>query len=169
MTTKKKATKGSDPVDALSLKIADLERQLTEEKNSHGRIIEEGAAEIGKRLDFMNDKYDRLLKIKEAAEKENEALKNKLEKIENAKAAYTKNAVALVKEAAYNRFVIKTLTEKVGKMADPAETEPVVVPALINKARVIKACRHVEENLSCANVKDFISGLRNFIENHCNK
>lgn len=42
-----------------------------------------------------------------------------------------------------------------------------VVPAMVNKARAVRACRDIEVLDSCSNVRGVVERLRLFIEDHC--
>lgn len=54
---------------------------------------------------------------------------------------------------------------KANKLGGASASIP--VPNLQNKARVIKACRGIIDDPACENVKDLITGIRDFIEDHC--
>lgn len=128
-------------VDALNLRIADLESRLTEATESAKKYSED--------LDTAFNKHQELNEILDEKNKEIQScykvIEERGEEIDKLKDAHEMMNAA-IEDAAGGKF---------GRID---------VPAMINKQRVVAACLEVEKNATCVHVADFIGAVRLFID-----
>ena len=132
-------------VDALNLRIKDLEQQLKDRIAAHEEDNKNSADMVEELTGKLNEATDKLGEATKEIENLN-VVGEKLEKI--------------IKK---NGDEIEELKEALGKKAG-GKFKEIEVPALANKARVVQACLDVEKKPACRHVKKFIAGLRLYID-----
>ena len=183
---KKKEKK--DPTIALKTEIEDLKKRnktladvgkkLTGAEKLCKKALLDNAELIGKKIDLDkklsdSEKQNRdLVKAKQKCDKViTNAVEREIRLTERFEADQAviddlkrdnKQMDAVVKENEQLREIIDSK-----KISVPKKVEALAVPALVNKARVIKACRMIAEDPDCEIVKNIINGIKNYIEDHC--